>query len=216
MSTSHPLFTVTLTADELASIRGALEHNARPDQGYGSDADLAAIPSALAALDAAKPARTRRAVADPFAPNTGNPAVDAFMRRKHNPKWKPLRLPSAPGLPSLRPMKVSEQDAAEAAWKHACNEARDRVACGQPSDAEAALRDLIATHRNPWRLEATERPDYRTETRIFTSPRHPGIEVHEIREHHASPTWRVVAGGERSQKVHYSERAAEIEADALA
>lgn len=138
------------------------------------------------------------------------------MRRKHSPKWKHLPLPKAPGLPTLRPMKVSEQDAAEAAWKRACNEARDRVACGEPSDAEAALRDLIAVHRNPWSLEATERPDYRTETRIFTSPRHPGIAIHEIRAGGASTTWRVVAGGERSQKVHYAARAGEREADALA
>ena len=223
MSTPHTLFTVTLTTDELGAIRGALEHNARPDQGYGSDADLAAIPSALAALDAAKPARATKpratpAAVEPFSPNTGNPAVDAFMRRKHNPKYKPRPLPKSPGLPPLRPMKVSEQDAAEAAWKAECKTAARVIADGKPSDAEATLRGLIAIHRNPWRLEATERPDSRTETRIFTSPRHPGVAIHEIRT--ADPikgkTFRVVSGGIMSDRIHYAAADAELEAATLA
>ena len=173
---------------------------------------------------------------EPFSPNTGNPAVDEFMRRKHDPKWKPKAPKRGPGLPPLRPMKVSEQDAAEAAWKSACDEARATVADGKPSDAERELRALIAQHRNTWRLEATERPDYRTETRIFTSPRHPGVAIHEIHERESfgsgkpssttwrvvaggkpsSTTWRVVAGGKPSEKVHYAAQAAELEADALA
>lgn len=218
MSTTHTLFTVTLTADELAHLAAAYRFMRHESE----------MPSALAALDAAKPARARAtrpratpAAAEPFSPNTGDPAVDEFMRRKHNPKRKLLPLPKAPGLPTLRPMKVSEQDEAEAAWNRECDDARDRVASGNPSDAEQHLRNLIATHRNPWRLEATERPDWRTETRIFTSPRHPGVAIHEIRERGsvaggASKTWRVAAGGGLSEKVHYAARAAEVEADALA
>ena len=218
MSTPRPLFTVTLTADELAHLVTAYRFMQHESE----------MPSALEALDAAKPARARAtratlAAVEPFTPNTGNPAVDAFMRRKHRPKWKPLPLPKSPGPPTLRPMKVSEQDAAEAAWKRACNEARDRVASGKPSDAERELRDLIAIHRSPWHLEATERPDSRTETRIFTSPRHPGVAIHKIHERGSfgsgkpdSTTWRVVASGELSEKVHYAAQAAELEADALA
>ena len=226
MSTQHPLFTVTLTAAQIEAIRGAAEYALRKQ--YGADEDLVALLTLPEALDAAKKVRATKpratpAAVEPFSPNTGDPAVDAFMRRKHNPKYKPLPLPKSPGLPTLRPMKASEQDAAEAAWKHACNEARDRVACGEPSDAEAVLRGLIATHRNPWRLEATERPDSRTETRVFTSPRHPGVAIHEIHERESfgsgkpsGTTWRVVAGGELSEKVHYAAQAAEREADALA
>ena len=141
------------------------------------------------------------------------------MRRKRNPKWKPLPLPKAPGRPPLRPMKVSEQDAAEAAWKSACDVARAVVASGKPSEAEETLRDLIALHRNPWRLEATERPNPRTETRVFTSPRHPGVAIHEIHESGPfgsggdSTRWRVVASGELSEKVHYAAHYAELEAD---
>ena len=219
MSTPHPLFTVTLTAAEVQGIRDLLD-KASHIWGEAGDARI------LEALDAAKPVRATKpratlAAVEPFSPNTGAPAVDAFMRRKRNPKWKPLPLPKAPGLPPLRAMKVSEQDAAEAAWKAECRDARDRVASGRPSEAEMTLRGLIAIHRNPWRLEATERPDSRTEARIFTSPRHPGVAIHEIHEREtwgsgkpSGITWRVVAGGELSEKVHYAAQAAEREADA--
>ena len=142
MSTPHPLFTVTLTADELAHLVTAYRFMQHESE----------MPSALAALDAAKPVRATKpratpAAVEPFSPNTGDPAVDAFMRRKHNPKYKPLPLPKSLGLPTLRPMKVSEQDAAEAAWKKACDEARATVASGKPSEAEQHLRNLIAIHR---------------------------------------------------------------------
>lgn len=209
MSTPQPRFSVTLSADELAHLVTAycfMRHESE-------------MPSAFDALNAAKPVRATkprapRAVAEPFTPNTGNAAVDEFMRRKHDPKWKPKAPKMGPGLPPLRPMKVSEQDAAEAAWNSACDEARAVVASGKQSDAERELRELIALHRNPWRCEATERPDYRTETRIITSPRHPGMAIHEITRDN-SRTWRVMAGGALSEKVHYAGRAAEIEADSL-
>ncbi|MFU0242979.1 hypothetical protein ACKI1J_45675 [Streptomyces scabiei] len=218
MSSPHPLFTVALTADERAHLVAAYRFMQHESEMH----------SALAALDAAKPARATKpratpAAVEPFSPNTGDPAVDEFMRRHHDPKRKPLPLLKSPGLPTLRPMKVSEQDAAEKAWNRECNEARDRViAEGKTSDTEATLRGLIAIHRNPWRLEATERPDSRTETRVFTSPRHPGVAIHEIRERGyfgsgkpSSTTWRVVADGELSEKVHYASQAAEREADAV-
>ena len=215
MSDPQPLFSITLTADELAHLVAAYRFMQHESE----------MSSAFDALNAAKPVRATRAraprpAAEPFTPNTGNAAVDEFMRRKHNPKWKPKAPKMGPGLPPLRPMKVSEQDAAEAAWKSACDEARATVADGKPSEAEATLRDLITIHRNPWRLEATERPDSRTKTRVFTSPRHPGVAIHEIYERGSrrgdSRTWRVVAGGELSEKVHYAAQAAELEADALA
>ena len=212
MTDPQPLFSVTLTADELAHLVAAYRFMQHESE----------MSSAFDALNAAKPVRATKpratpAAVEPFSPNTGDPAVDDFMRRKHNPKYKPLPLPKAPGLPPLRPMKVSEQDAAEAAWKSACDEARAVVASGKPSEAEATLRDLIAIHRTPWRIEAIDGP-----ARILTSPRHPGIAIHEIRERGSfgsgkadSTTWRVVAGGELSEKVHYAARAAELEADDL-
>ena len=217
MTTSQPLFTVTLTAAQIEAIRGAAEYALRKQ--YGADEDLVALLTLPEALDAAKPVRATRprattAAVEPFSPNTGDPAVDEFMRRKHNPKYKPLPLPKSPGLPPLRPMKVSEQDAAEAAWKSACDEARAVVASGKPSEAEARLRDLIAIHRNPWRVEATERPDWQTETRILTSSRHPGMAINETTCGH-SKTWRVMAADALSERIHYAAAAAEIEADEL-
>ena len=221
MSSPNPLFTVTLSADEIQGIRDLLGKASHLGCVASCDARI------LEALDAAKPVRATKpratpAAVEPFSPNTGNPAVDDFMRRKHNPKHKPLPLSRRGGLPPLRPMKVSEFDAAEAEWKAECEAAARVIADGRPSDAEVTLRDLIAIHRNPWRHEATERPDSRTETRIFTSPRHPGVAIHRIHEgaiwgeRGDSTTWRVVASGELSAKVHYAAQAAELEADALA
>lgn len=217
MSDPQSLFSVTLTATEIQSLRDLLD-KASLIWGVASyDARI------FEALDAAKPVRATRAraprpAADLFSPNTGNAAVDEFMRRKHDPKYKPLPLPKAPGLPPLRPLKLSEADAAEAAWNAACEEAREAVASGKPSEAETTLRELIAIHRNPWRLESVDGP-----ARIFTSPRHPGVAIHKIHERGSfgsgkadSTTWRVVAGGKFSEKVHYAAQAAEREADALA
>ena len=209
MSDPQPLFSITLTADELAHLVAAYRFMRHESE----------MSSAFDALNAAKPVRATKpraapAAVEPFSPNTGDPAIDAFMRRKHDPKYKPRPLPKSPGLPPLRPMKVSEQDAAEAAWNSACDEARATVADGKPSDAERKLRALIAQHRNPWRLEATERPDWRTETRILTSARHPGMAIHETTRDH-SKTWRVMAAGALSERIHYAAAAAEREADEL-
>lgn len=213
MTDPQPLFSVTLTADELAHLVAAYRYMRHESE----------MSSAFDALNAAKPVRATkprapRAVAEPFTPNTGNAAVDEFMRRKHDPKYKPRPLPKSPGLPPLRPMKVSEQDAAEAAWKAECKTAARVVADGKPSDAERKLRALIARHRNPWRLEVVDGP-----ARILTSPRHPGVAIHEIDERgtwgsgkRSRKTWRVVAGGILSERIHYAAAAAEIEADELA
>ena len=111
-------------------------------------------PALMSALDAAgyvvrkKPA-TRRTVApvEPFAPNTGDPRVDDFMRRKHDPKHRPLPLPKAPGARPLPKWTVSDMDEAERAWNAACAEAAESVAAGRPSDAEVELRTMIALHR---------------------------------------------------------------------
>ena len=209
MTTPQPRFSVTLSADELAHLVTAYRFMQHESE----------MSSAFDALNAAKPVRATkprapRAVAEPFSPNTGNAAVDEFMRRKHNPKYKPRPLPKSPGLPPLRPMKVSEQDAAEAAWKAECKTAARVIADGKPSDAERELRALIAIHRTPWRIEAIDGPA-RNAVRILTSPRHPGVAIHEIREAgEFSSTWRVMAGGVLSEKKHYAMQAAEREADA--
>jgi len=210
MTDPQPLFSVTLTADELAHLVAAYRFMQHESE----------MSSAFDALNAAKPVRATKpratpAAVEPFSPNTGDPAVDEFMRRKHDPKYKPRPLPKSPGLPALRPMKVSEQDAAEAAWKAECETAARVIADGKPSDAEAVLRGLIAIHRNPWRVEAVEGAP-RNAVRILTSPRHPGIAIHEIREAgEFSSTWRVMAGGVLSEKEHYAMQAAELEADSL-
>jgi len=210
MSTPHPLFTVTLTADELAHLVAAYRFMQHESE----------MSSAFDALNAAKPVRATkprapRAVAEPFIPNTGNAAVDEFMRRKHDPKWKPKAPKMGPGLPPLRPMKVSEQVAAEAAWKAECETAARVIADGKTPEAESMLRHLIAVHRNPWRVEAVEGAP-RNAVRILTSPRHPGVAIHEIREAGKfSSTWRVMAGGVLSEKKHYAMQAAELEADSL-
>lgn len=208
MSDPQPLFSITLTADELAHLVAAYRFMRHESE----------MSSAFDALNAAKPVRATkprapRAAAEPFTPNTGNAAVDEFMRRKHDPKWKPKAPKMGPGLPPLRPMKVSEQDAAEAAWKSACDEACATVADGKPSDAERELRALIARHRNPWRVEAVEGAP-RNAVRILTSPRHPGMAIHETTRDH-SKTWRVMAAGALSERIHYAAAAAEIEADEL-
>lgn len=96
------MFTVTLTADELAHLAAAYRFMRHESE----------MPSALAALDAAKPARARAtrpratpAAAEPFSPNTGNPAVDEFMRRKHSPEWeKELRFALRRNVPGAIPM----------------------------------------------------------------------------------------------------------------
>lgn len=85
----------------------------RAKEGTGRAASVFA-EEILADLDAAgyvirkKPATRSSAPrprVEPFAPNTGNPAVDEFMRKHHDPKYKPAPLPKSPGLPALRPMK---------------------------------------------------------------------------------------------------------------
>lgn len=123
------LYRLTVTAEELAKVRDAIGH----DGG-------------------AKPYRPRVAAAqsEPFNPNTGDPALDAFMTAHHNPKWRPAPLPKSPGLPALRPMKVYEQDEAERAWKFEARKAAEDIAAGKMPEAEAALREFIAIHRPVW------------------------------------------------------------------
>lgn len=170
-----------------------------------------------------KPAPRKPApIVDPFAPNTGDPAVDEFMRQHHDPKWKPLPLPKSPGLPDLRPMKVSQQDAAERAWLTATLEASEMVALGQRSHAEVELRTLIALHRSPWvkgeTVEGTRgsssvwtaRPTVTT----YRSERHPGIELQRVRRANEFDIWRVVVNGVTVGADHYNSRFAEEAADA--
>lgn len=105
MSDPQPLFSVTLTAAELAHLVRAYRFMQHESE----------VPSTLAALDAAKPVRATRAraprpAADPFPPNTGNAAVDEFMIAHHRGDWearlqKALRrnVPGMMAMPSPPP-----------------------------------------------------------------------------------------------------------------
>lgn len=144
-------FTLTMSAAQIQSLRDLIEKAGEEWGVVSGDAEI------LAALDAAKPVRRRAAAkpasapAEPYEPRSGDERVDAFMRAHHDPKYKPLPLPKSPGLPPLRAMKVSEQDAAERDWKRECERAAEAVAAGGRSDAEETLQTLIAIHRTPWR-----------------------------------------------------------------
>jgi hypothetical protein len=55
--------------------------------------DAFALADALLAAGWRAPAKRRAAVAasaaiEPFVPNTGDPRLDDFMRRRHDPRWK--------------------------------------------------------------------------------------------------------------------------------
>lgn len=60
-----------------------------------SAAELDVIRLAIGRMVEAKKVRARKPAApvEVFAPNTGDRALDDFMRRHHDPKWKPLPLP---------------------------------------------------------------------------------------------------------------------------
>lgn len=136
MTTSQALFTVTLTAEQLRLL-------------HAIALDVALDAATIAALDAAKPARATpkpRAAAEPYAVNTGNAELDRFMVAHHDPKWKPKSLPLR-GHSPVKPLTLTEFDRIERDWKKACNIARNDVAAGKPSRAEAKLRDLVALHR---------------------------------------------------------------------
>lgn len=75
------MYSITVTPEELEMIR----------------------PLIPGAVEAAKPVRARKPKpivnAAPFSPNTGNAAVDDFMRRKRDPSYKPLPLPKGKAFP---------------------------------------------------------------------------------------------------------------------
>lgn len=121
MSDPDTLFTVTLTAAELNSLRDLLGKAAEEWGPWSGDARI------LEALDAAKPVRATRAraprpAAEPFSPNTGSAAVDEFMIAHHRGDWearlqKALRrnvpgmmaMPSPPPGFKKRPMTQGER-----------------------------------------------------------------------------------------------------------
>ena len=152
--------------------------------------------------------------AEPFAPNTGDPVVDAFMRRKHDPKHKLVKMPTAPGLPPLRTMKVSEQDAAEAAWERECEAARRAIDEGEKPAAQVELERLIRLHRPQWRKVATKTdgPDRVT---TYASPRHPGVVIEQRERFAAATVYVVVREGVAGPTGHADLRLAEAEADSL-
>ncbi len=108
-----------------------------------------------------------------FAPNTGDAALDDFMRKHHDPKYRPAPMPKAPGMPSIG-IPAKQRDMIEASWTQACNARRENEAM-RAEDAET-LREVIALHRSPWRYDRME--VYSGEShRVHVSPRHPGIEI---------------------------------------
>lgn len=86
---------------------------------------------------------------EPFVANTGDPQIDDFMRRHHDPKWKPLPLPKSPGLPSIG-MSEKLRDYTESTWASACEAARAEVARGEIPVAQITLAETIRVHRSPW------------------------------------------------------------------
>lgn len=161
-----------------------------------------------------------RRVVEVFAPNTGDPKVDAFMRAHHNPKYRPLPMPKAPGMKPLRPMTVSEQDAADRNFREAARIARADIDYGNMPAAEERLRELIALHRNPWVRVGAQR-DNGTDVTVYESERHRGIQLHRRAERGGafssgvSTTYEVRVNGERHGEKHYAIKAAEDAADAL-
>lgn len=158
-----------------------------------------------------------RRVVEVFAPNTGDPKVDAFMRAHHNPKYKPLPLPKSPGLPPLRPMKVSEQDAAERAYRSEAQIAAEDIAQGKMPEAERTLRELIALHRNPWVRTSTVR-NGNSVTTTYESARHGDVRILQIDLRYGSvgktsKTFRVEVAGALLPQIHYAIKAAEQTAD---
>lgn len=94
-----------------------------------TDADLAALRDIVRATDehplllaklykvrAVKPAPEP----EPFNPNTGDAALDEFMRAHHDPKYKPLPMPKGAPFPgeSPRPLRVILEEAIDAAKRH--------------------------------------------------------------------------------------------------
>lgn len=75
------MYSITVTPEELEMIR----------------------PLIPGAVEKAKPVRTRKpktiVEAAPFNPNTGDAAIDDFMRRKHDPSYTPLPLPKGKAFP---------------------------------------------------------------------------------------------------------------------
>lgn len=192
--------------------------------GPGLDESAERVALALSEMGyvihkAPKPrAAAPRRVVETFAPNTGDRGVDAFMRAHHNPRRKLLPLPKAPGLPALRPMKVSEQDAAERDWRGVATDAREDIAHGVMPAVEKTLRELISLHRNPWTRVGAQR-DGHCDVTIYESARHRGIQIHQridrSRWGDSTPTYEVYANGERRSGVHYSSKVAESFADGL-
>ena len=101
------MYSITVTPEELEAIR----------------------PLIPAAVEAAKPIRARKprpaVEAAPFNPNTGDAALDDFMRRKHDPSYTPAPLPKGKAFPpkmarggDKRPVGVVLKEAIKLAEKN--------------------------------------------------------------------------------------------------
>lgn len=145
----------------------------------GPSLDEAAEALAVALDDAGYVIRKKPASRKPaapvqvFAPNTGDAALDEFMRNHHDPKYRPAKMPTSPGMPSIT-IPAKQRDDIESAWTRACEQRKANEEM-RAEDAEI-LREVVALHRNPWHFERID--IYSGEShRVYTSPRHPDIEI---------------------------------------
>lgn len=83
------MFTLTLSADDLESLRGIVR---------ATDEHPLLLAKLYKVRAATKPRKPAKPVA-PFNPSTGNAALDDFMRAHHDPNYKPAPLPKGKAFP---------------------------------------------------------------------------------------------------------------------
>lgn len=149
-------------------------------------AEVAAALDALGYVVKKKPApRKAAAPVAPFAPNTGDPQLDDFMRAHHDPKWKPGPMPKSPSGYVTGRLSEKAFDAINESWNSACKSRRgdsEEAAALREADA-ATLAEVIRRHRSPWTFLGD----------VYTSSEH-GFTVEHVRDSRYSASydgWRV-------------------------
>lgn len=122
------------------------------------------------------PRRATRPAAEVFSPSTGDDRIDAFMRRRHDPRYRQKK-PRMPTGAILRPLSEAGTEALTLAWEKECDLAREEIARGLPSRAEEVLRETIALHRSPWHRVGRTEYDGDKATRTLESRHHPGVTI---------------------------------------